>query len=338
MATYHLGPEKPAPFVVLSEGHVRRHISVPFIPDPMRYSFGEPYEKKMCELIHKYLELNTDDRLCYIGDPRGSFVPMLQERFCLLKPVTTVVPGHIHFEEGPTHRMLAIRVASVGAEDYFRREANKDDPVVHDKILMHDAMNYFDEHRLTFKNIKKCLAPGGKVLIIHRPGQMMTLPIFKEAQQRITDNDQPYEAFIRDLTATQLEVTWDVECLPIKMDRDRWYAMLHDKFPPQLENVSSFEVNLGLRELSEGIMKYSEGVIEFADRLLFVTGSESTGQFPRVRRHSKMGVESVVPPSARILGSGVKYQLEVTPEIQSLVKEKERSELQSPTNNCSLFN
>ncbi|ELU15659.1 hypothetical protein CAPTEDRAFT_187136 [Capitella teleta] len=338
MATYHLGPETPAPFAVLSEGHMRKNVSVPFLSDQLRFSFGESYEARMCELIHKYLELNTDDRLCYIGDPRGTFVPMLQEKFCLVKPVTTVVPGHIHFEEGPTHRMLAIRVASVGAEDYFRREATKETPAVFDKILMHDAMNYFDEHRNTFQNIKKCLAPGGKVLIIHRPGEMMTLPIFKDAQQRICDNDQPYDAFIRDLTATHLEVTWEVECLPVKMDRDRWYAMIQDHFPPQLENVSAFEVNLGLRELSEGVMKYSEGTIEFADRLLFVTGAECDAPFPRIRRHSKLGAESVVPASSKILGRRVKYELEVTPELRSLVRAKERNDLQAPKNNCSLFN
>jgi hypothetical protein len=167
---------------------------------------------------------------------------------------------------------------------------------------------------------------------------MMTLPIFKDAQLRITDNDEPYEKFIRDLTATQLECTWDIECLPVTMHKDRWYAMLQDRFPSQLENVSAFEVNLGLRELSEGIMKYSEGTVEFSDRLLFVTGSECTGRQPRIRRHSKLGKETMETPSAKILGHGIKYRMEVTPEIVNLVRAKERSELQSPSNNCSLFN
>lgn len=333
-----MGPEQPAPFAVLSEGHVRRKISVPYAPDHQRYSFGPLYEQKMCELIHKYLELNTDDRLCYIGDPKGSFVPLLQQKFCLLKPVTTVIPGHIHFEEGPTHRMLAIRVASVGAEDFFRREAKKSDREIFDKILMHDAMNFFDEHRNTFQNIKKCLAPGGRVLIIHRPGPMNTLPIFKEAQERIRDNDQSYEQFIQDLQATHMDVTWEIECLTVQMDRDRWYGMIQDRYPPQLENVSHFEVNVGLRELSEGIMKYAEDTIEFSDHLLFVTGSDSVNAaMPRIRRHSKMQSD-IQPPSTKILGLGAKYQMEVTPELASLVRAKERTDAKAASENCSLFN
>lgn len=107
--THQLGPENPRPFAVLSEHHVRENIILPYIPDHEKYMFGAEYEKKMCELINYYLELNTHDQLCYVGDPKGSFAPVLQNEFCLLKPITTVIPGHIHYQESPNHRMLPFK-------------------------------------------------------------------------------------------------------------------------------------------------------------------------------------------------------------------------------------
>ncbi len=32
----------------------------------------------------------------------------------------------------------------------------------------------------------------------------------------------------------------------------KWYSMLQNKYPPQMEVISKYEVNMGIRELSEG--------------------------------------------------------------------------------------
>ena len=34
--------------------------------------------------------------------------------------------------------------------------------------------------------------------------------------------------------------------------QNKWYSMLKNKFPPQLELISDYEINMGIRELSEG--------------------------------------------------------------------------------------
>lgn len=109
MATYQLGPEAPRPFCSVSEAW-SRWLTLPQVPDYERFSFGPQYEKRMCQLVHQYLELDTDDRLCYVGDNKGSLVQLLQQEFVLVEPVTAVVPGHVHYEESPKHKMLAIKV------------------------------------------------------------------------------------------------------------------------------------------------------------------------------------------------------------------------------------
>ena len=45
------------------------------------------------------------------------------------------------------------------------------------------------------------------------------------------------------MQACGLDVQWDIECLPIVMPKLRWLAMLRDRFPPQLNLVSDFEVS-----------------------------------------------------------------------------------------------
>ena len=45
------------------------------------------------------------------------------------------------------------------------------------------------------------------------------------------------------IQACNLDVQWDIECLPIVMPKLRWLAMLRDRFPPQLNLVSDFEVS-----------------------------------------------------------------------------------------------
>lgn len=64
--------------------------------DPSLVGFGDAYYDRLSQLIDKNLELGTDDCVCYVGDAHGAqVVPVLTERYCLLKPVTRVNPFHV---------------------------------------------------------------------------------------------------------------------------------------------------------------------------------------------------------------------------------------------------
>ena len=54
----------------------------------------------------------------------------------------------------------------------------------YDKILVKDCVRYLADPRETYANMVASLAPGGKLLLIHRPGQLSTLPYFSDAKQR----------------------------------------------------------------------------------------------------------------------------------------------------------
>lgn len=255
----------------------------------------------------------------------GSFASKIKDHFCILQPMVNIFPGLIHYEETPNQRLLPFKIAHVGAEEYFRELTdsmgeNGDPPF--DKILLKDSVEHFTNPSLTFVQIMKTLSKHGRILIIHRPGPMSTLPFFSEATRRFgdTDVDEPYIKIIKNLQAIKVDVKWEVETLPIVMPKTKWLAMLKEKFPPQMEVISNYQVQSGIRELTEGMLKYQGEMVEFYDRLLFVTATHPMVNcgYPSIQR---CGASAAMPYP----GMGdMKYTLKVTPDLYAHVQEMER--------------
>lgn len=290
MASSYLGPESPRPYSVISENFQNRY-RIPKYPAWENFTFGDQYDEQLFGLINKYLDLETTDRLCYIGDTKGSLAEALVKRFCVLEPMLTVIPGHYSYVETESSKILSLRVAHVGSEEFFRLQAHEkpENRQIFDKIIIKDALRYFENPIEMYNNIMKCLSKTGKLLIVHRPSSINTLPVFRNAKQRLEDNEIPYDDIIKDLKSCDFDVQWEIECLPILMSKKRWYSLLKSKFPPQMEILSDFEVQSGIRELSEGIMKYEGDIVEFKDRLLFIVVSnpaEKRYGYPSIKRYN----------------------------------------------------
>ncbi|KAJ8322273.1 hypothetical protein KUTeg_000744 [Tegillarca granosa] len=151
MASSYLGPESPRPLAVISEGY-RNHYRIPMYSEFEKYEFGQSYDEKMFDLIHKYLELGTTDRLCYVGESKGSFAERIADKFCLLEPVMTVIPGHYSYVETDTQKVLSIRIAHTGSEEYFRQNSNpkNKERSDYDKVILKDAIRYFENPMETY--------------------------------------------------------------------------------------------------------------------------------------------------------------------------------------------
>lgn len=314
MATNYLGPETPSPFSVISESYSNFY-NLPKVPEFEQFRFGQEYERSLKSLIHRYLELGTDHRLCYVGHSKGSLAGYLQEQFCLLQPITSVIPGHIHYEETPNKKMVPVKIAHVGADEFFRQEAKNNSQF--DRILLMDAIDYLTEPQETYKNIMKTIKNFGKLLIIHRPAPMNTLPLFSDAKSHMNNMDQSYMSIIQDLQSLNLDIQWEVECLPITMEKWKWMSMLKDKYPIHLEGMSNLDLRLGIRELSEGILKYEGQTIEFIDRLLFISASHRVvTSYPSIQR---FGSNELCPfPGV----DSLRYSMVLTPEMKRIVDKK----------------
>ena len=263
---------------------------------------------------------------------------MLFYRFCVLEPALTVIPGHYSYVETDTQKMLPIRIAHVGAEEYFRLQAREkpENRIKFNKIILKDAIRFFENPIEIYENMMKCLAKNGILLIIHRPSNLNTLPVSKDTKQRLYENETPYMDIINDLRSLDYDLAWDVECLPVRIPTKKWYSMLRSKFPPQLEIMSDFELLAGVRELSEGVLKYEGEVVEFDDRLLFlaVTNPEQkTKGYPSVKR---FGIQNEVPV---LEVKGLTYSMQVTDDVKKYlpVKPKKSHTQSAERNNGSIF-
>lgn len=324
MASSYLGPESPRPLSVISEGY-QQHFRIPAYPPWENYTFGKKYDEDILQLINKYMQLETTDRLCYIGDTKeGCLAENIVNRFCLLEPMLSVIPGHYSYVETNTNKMLSIRVANVGSEEFFRLQA-REKPANRqqfDKIIIKDALRYLQNPIEMYTNIMKCLSTSGKLLIIHRASSINTLPVFKNALQRIEDNEVPYADIIKDLKSCDFDVQWEIECLQILMPKIKWYSMLQSKYPPQMEILSDFEIRSGIRELSDGIMKYEGDMVEFDDRLLFIVVSnpaEKRRGYPGIRRYNSHDLEPF--PNVTELN----YSMELSEDLKKHIKAKDKS-------------
>uniref|UniRef100_A0A2C9KXR8 Uncharacterized protein n=1 Tax=Biomphalaria glabrata TaxID=6526 RepID=A0A2C9KXR8_BIOGL len=245
MASAYMGPERHQPLAVISEGYQDK-LRIPEYREDEKFSFGEEYENRLYLLLDTYLELRTTDKMIYVGDLRGSLADTIAEKFCLVHPILSVLPGHFHYAEADDgNRVVPIRLSHLGAEEFFRLEKN----------------------------------------------------------------EPPYTCIIKDLQSSRLDVTWELECLPVRMSKKKWLAMIMDKFPPHMEVLSHIERLRGLRELTEGILKYEADIMEFMDRLLFITATpcQPPAIIPSLHRN---GAELMVQPQDTPLKYVMKMQAE----------------------------
>ncbi|XP_019617543.1 PREDICTED: uncharacterized protein LOC109464886 [Branchiostoma belcheri] len=312
-------PDSPRLLSVISEEY-RNRLRIPAYEEADKFSFGPVYEDSIFEIIHKYLELDTHHRVAYVGDPVGSLAQKIQDHFCLTQPVVAVTPGKVHYEPTPDRRrLLPIEIQNVGAEQYFR-EAAQDFPSVYsaapfDRIIMFDAIEHIQNLRETFGYVLKTLHEFGKVLLIHRPGPLNTLPYFTDLSNRVRELDVPYINILQDIQACKADVEWELEQLPVVIPKLKWLAMLKEKFPPQVRVMSDYEVSNGIRELSEGMLKYHGETLEFIDRLMFITISHPLfdTNYPSMQR---AGGSAIVPfPGMEEL----QFQMPITEDLKKFL-------------------
>ncbi|KAK0055574.1 hypothetical protein Bpfe_015085 [Biomphalaria pfeifferi] len=311
MASAYMGPERHQPLAVISEGYQDK-LRIPEYREDEKFSFGEEYENRLYLLLDTYLELRTTDKMIYVGDLRGSLADTIAEKFCLVHPILSVLPGHFHYAEADDgNRVVPIRLSHLGAEEFFRNLAQdtSTSKEKYDKILIEDCVRYLAEPQTLYRNMTACLATEGKIVIIHRSVELSTLPYFQDAKTRLEQNEPPYTCIIKDLQSSRLDVTWELECLPVRMSKKKWLAMIMDKFPPHMEVLSHIERLRGLRELTEGILKYEADIMEFMDRLLFITATpcQPPTIIPSLHRN---GAELMVQPQDTPLKYVMKMQAE----------------------------
>jgi len=102
------------------------------------------------------------------------------------------------------------------------------------------------------------------------------------------------------------------------MSGHRWLRMLHNRYPPQLKEMTQTESDQGIRLLSEGLFKYLPFTkpSEFYDRLFFVYAMHPLipGKIAPVR-------QADAPPS---LPAEIFYTVPIKPDLEPFLQKQMR--------------
>ncbi|MGH0166641.1 UNVERIFIED_CONTAM: hypothetical protein FKN15_051180 [Acipenser sinensis] len=205
--------------------------------------FGKYYQDNLLKLIWKYLDLDPHHKLLYIGESGESFIPVLEKTSALLQPVVwgeECVAPH-------TDKKL--------------KRIEQLDNYSFDRALLVNAVQYFQNPSETFTQVLNTLHVSGKILLVHRPGPITTLPFFRKAKKKLEEQDYPYMKIFESLRKLGADVQWEIEHVPVTIKK--------------------------------------EEMVSFEDRLMFISAhklSEEGGAYPSIQRSGC--VRSTPPHSA----------------------------------------
>lgn len=322
MASNYLGPEIPQPFALISESY-QNDLAIPDYPEEDQYRFGEVYEEAMFSLIHTHLELGTTDRFCYIGEEKGTFAPLIERKFCLIRGITKLNPGIANFKNSLGQQAIMYGPACSEADQFFKNASSqcttyKKD--MFDRVMLKDCIHTVSDNLYNlFHQIKSCLHPEGKILIVHRPGMLNTLPLPKSMVRTFEGHDVDIGPILNALQDAGFDVKWDIEMCPVVMPKVKWLSMIQGKHPADLEKLEDDQIQNAIRELTEGMFKYEGDIVQFTDRLLFISASPGLrDRAPTLTRYGSTGYRP--PPTTA--EEDLSYRMHVTPEIQKIIDRK----------------
>jgi len=229
------------------------------------YASG-PYQDWLLHEVAQRLHLDHPRlRVADVGGGTGNFSQELADHAQLATPVLCV-------DNSPD--MLAAAVQRPGVQPVcadaltFATSAGQ----CYDRALLKEVVHHLPAADVTpmYAGLAKQLTPGGVCCTVTRP-QEVDYPLF-EAARGVWRDKQPavadLEAAMR--AAGFCDVTVETATYRAVMPKQRWFAMVRDRFWSTFSNFSDDELAAGIAEL-EARFAGQEDVV-FNDRLLFLIG------------------------------------------------------------------
>lgn len=200
-----------------------------------------------------------------------------------------------------------------------------------DKIIIYNSVHLFSDLSTQLARFISALTNRGRLLIIHRPIRLCTLPLPADIIDRLRTTDLPLESLISTIQSLGLEFHWHVDSMKVVMSRQKWLDMIQSgRFPPRQreqetqstdnpDKTSSTSESDGIYELMSGVLRYTgDSNIEFVDRMVFIT----------VTRVSPESVTSVLSSQKGKKKDSMygRMEMEVTPEIKEILDAKDQGQ------------
>jgi ubiquinone/menaquinone biosynthesis C-methylase UbiE len=224
---------------------------------------SEAFNRWMSERILERLDLRADDRVVDLGCGTGIFSTALTGQ---AREVVCVDPSPGMLAQLPTTSGALVPVHA-SAEQVASRAVRLPYDYV-DAILIKEALHHVQHRETVIAGLARLLAPGGRVLVVTLP-TVITYPLFRRALEVFTEHQPDPADVAAAMRGAGLDVTVSYDSYRRQFAKDRYVAMVRNRYMSLLSKFDDSELEGGISEIES---EHPEQVLEFDDRFAFVLG------------------------------------------------------------------
>jgi len=160
--------------------------------------------------------------------------------------------------------------------------AIKDDAVsfsarslTYDKVLIKEVIHHVDPSTWPelFVNLYNHISAAGRLLLLMLP-PTINYPLFDAAITRYEKKQPHYSAVASSFREAGFETSISMVDYPLSISRDRYVAMVRNRYMSLLSDFTDKEIEQGAQEIEE---RYNDKeILEFQDRFVFILGRKGS--------------------------------------------------------------
>lgn len=239
------------------------------------WSYSDSFVAWMAGEMAGALALTSRDRIADVGCGTGLYTRRMLELVRPTAPILCVDPsegmlGQLPSDHAlrPVHASAEQLVGGAGGSPHFIRGSL-------DAIAIKEAIHHVAaaDRRWVIAGLADLLAVDGRLLIVMLPLKI-TYPLFSAAMQRFEELQPDPEDIAGHLRDAGLAVSLRYRDYPLEIPKDRYLAMVRNRYMSLLSMFDDDEIRAGAAEIDA---RHPEPVLSFPDRFAFVLGARAPG-------------------------------------------------------------
>jgi SAM-dependent methyltransferase len=138
-----------------------------------------------------------------------------------------------------------------------------------DAMLLKEVLHHVADPAAVIAGLAELLRPGGRMLVVMLP-QKISYPLFAAALAVFAEHQPDPAAIAAAMGAAGLGVVMSQESFPLVFGKDRYLAMVRDRYMSLLSGFDDAALEAGVAEIAAA---HPGELIEFTDTFAFVLGS-----------------------------------------------------------------
>lgn len=229
------------------------------------WAYSPDFVRWMSQRIAAALQLTAEDRMADIGCGTGLFAKSIAEALRPRHGVLCVDPSAAMLEQlDKSPDLLPIHAS---AEDIAEQRVALPYGQV-DAMWLKESVHHVTDPAATLSGLARLLAPRGRLLVAMLPSTIK-YPLFAAALKRYEELQPDPAGIAQHLADTGLRAELTHVEHELRLDRERYLAMVRARYMSVLSTFSDEELEAGIEEIRA---RHPEPELVFSDRFAFVLG------------------------------------------------------------------